>query len=109
MINGYEWQVPATVRRVVDGDTIEVDLDLGWRVYRDAEHLRINGINSPEMNTPAGKAAKQYAETLLTPGAVVVVVSQGKPTFTRTVGTIKIPGRGDFADLMVAAGHAVRA
>jgi micrococcal nuclease len=102
----WEWKVPAVVRRVVDGDTIELDLDLGWRVYRNLEHLRILGINAPEKNTKAGKAAKAFAEALLPAGLQVVVTSQAKPTFTRTVGAIEIPGKGDFAALMVAAGHA---
>ena len=105
-LESWEWQVPATIRRVVDGDTIELDLDLGWRVYRNLEHLRILGINAPERNTTAGKAAKTFAEELLPAGTKVLVTSRAKPTFTRTVGSIEIPGRGDFAGLMVAAGHA---
>ena len=101
------WTVPATVVRVVDGDTIAVDLDLGWRVYRNDEHLRIAGINAPERNTRKGKAAAAYARELLPEGVVVTVVSQAKPTFTRTVGSITLPDGRDFADAMVEAGHAV--
>jgi endonuclease YncB( thermonuclease family) len=56
----YTWIVPATGVRVVDGDTIEVDLDLGWRVYRNREHIRVSGINAPERNTRAGKRAKAH-------------------------------------------------
>jgi micrococcal nuclease len=105
VIDGYAWKVPATVQRVVDGDTVELDLDLGWRVYRNREHLRILGLDAPERGTTAGKASKAFAEELLPRGTVVLVSSQGKPTFTRTVGAIEIPGRGDFATLMIAAGH----
>lgn len=108
VIEGYAWRVPATVRRVVDGDTVEVDLDLGWRVYRNREHLRILGLDAPERRTAAGAAAKAFAEQLLPAGLVVEVASQGKPTFTRTVGSIAIAGRGDFAALMIAAGHGRR-
>jgi hypothetical protein len=36
------WTVPATVVRVVDGDTVIVNLDLGWRVYRNEERIRVN-------------------------------------------------------------------
>lgn len=104
------WEVPATVVRVIDGDTIVVDLDLGWRVYRNAEHVRIAGINAPERGTPEGDAATGYARALLNVGDAVRVVSSAKPSFERTVGSIKMLegvylGR-DFGEVMVAAGHA---
>ncbi len=71
----------------------------------------MNGLAAPEIrgpSRPAGLAAKAHAESLLPVGAAVVVASEAKPTFERTVGSIEIPGRGDFGELMVAAGHAVR-
>lgn len=92
--------------RVIDGDTIVVDLDLGWRVYRNAERIRVAGINAPERGTRKGAAATAYANELLPAGTAVLVESQAKPTFERTVGSIEVPGKGDFASLMVEAGHA---
>ena len=90
----WTWTVPATVVRVIDGDTIVVTLDLGWRVYRNEEHIRVAGINTPEIRGPEreqGAAAKAHAESLLPVGSSVLVTSQAKPTFERTTGTIKIP------------------
>ena len=91
---------------MIDGDTVVVDLDLGWRVYRNGERIRVAGINAPERGTRKGSAATAYANELLPAGTPVLVASQAKPTFERTVGSIEVPGRGDFASLMVAAGHA---
>lgn len=101
------WTVPATVVRVIDGDTVIVDLDLGWRVYRNAERIRVMGLYCPERNTAAGKAAKAYAESILAPGDRVVVRSSAKPSFERTVGSIEIVERevGDFRAEMIASGH----
>lgn len=99
--------MPATVVRVIDGDTVVVDLDLGWRVYRNDEHIRVAGIDSPELSTPEGKAARDAAMSMLRPGDRVTVTSLAKPSFERTVGTITA-GLIDFADAMVEAGHAVR-
>lgn len=106
------WTVPATVVRVVDADTIVVNLDLGWRVYRNGEHLRIAGVDAPERGTDAGKAATAWARSILLPGDVVEVRSTGKPSFERTVGSIIVhleSGDVDYAELLVAAGHAQRA
>lgn len=105
------WTVPATVVRVIDGDTVVVDLDLGWRVYRNSEHIRVAGINAPELSTEAGKDARSVAMSLLRPGDRVTVTSQAKPSFERTVGSITIHadvGDHDFGDAMVEAGQAVR-
>lgn len=58
----YEYR--ATVIRVVDGDTLHLDIDLGLDV-----HVQITGrlarINSPEMGTPEGILAKDYLMRLL--------------------------------------------
>lgn len=70
-----EWTVPGTVVRVVDGDTIVCDLDLGWHVKLRAA-IRVDGLASPELNTSAGKVARDYAATLLPIGAPVRVVSK---------------------------------
>lgn len=49
----------AKVERVVDADTVDVELDLGMRVYLRTR-LRVAGIDAPEMSTDAGKAAKCF-------------------------------------------------
>lgn len=67
----YEYQ--ATVVRVVDGDTVDVDIDLGLRVWKRKERLRLAGLNAPEMSTPEGVDAKVYLLTLIPAGTLVVV------------------------------------
>ena len=51
----------ATVTRIVDGDTLHLDVDLGCDTTL-AMTVRLYGLNCPEMNTDAGKAAKAYVE-----------------------------------------------
>jgi micrococcal nuclease len=45
--------------RAVDGDTIIVNIDLGFRLHLETP-LRLLGVNSPEKNTAAGKAAMAW-------------------------------------------------
>jgi micrococcal nuclease len=47
----------AELRRVIDGDTVELVVDLGFHV-RVIEIFRLARINAPEMNTQDGKLAK---------------------------------------------------
>lgn len=49
---GYVYR--AEVRRVVDGDTVDLDVDLGFGVWRMAERVRLMGVDAPERWTPAG-------------------------------------------------------
>jgi len=45
----YEYKV--TVLRVVDGDTVDVDIDLGFGIVLSNERVRIMGIDTPESRT----------------------------------------------------------
>jgi micrococcal nuclease len=50
--------------RVVDGDTLEITLDLGFNTFRK-EKVRLARINAPEMKTEAGPASKSHLSELL--------------------------------------------
>jgi micrococcal nuclease len=51
----------ATLERVVDGDTVDVVIDMGFSTFRK-ERIRLYGIDAPEINTEAGKLAKGFVE-----------------------------------------------
>ena len=65
----YEYKV--TVNRVVDGDTVDVDIDLGFGIILTDERVRIMGIDTPESRTRDkvekifGLAAKERLKELL--------------------------------------------
>lgn len=100
-----EWTVPAVVNRVVDGDTVYVTLDLGWHISLYSS-VRLAGIDTPEMNTDAGKVAKVRAEQILTVGLVVTVVSHKLDKYGRILGTVVLPGGASFGEIMLGEGHA---
>ena len=49
----------ATVNKVIDGDTINVDLDLGFNVVLSNQNVRLLGIDTPESRT-SDKAEKIF-------------------------------------------------
>ena len=65
----YEYK--ATVVKVVDGDTVDVDIDLGFGIILSNERVRIMGIDTPESRTrdklekKFGLAAKARVKALL--------------------------------------------
>ena len=62
----------AELIRVVDGDTVELMIDLGFDTSRK-ERFRLYGIDAPEMNTAAGKAAKAWLWGALQPLEAIYV------------------------------------
>jgi len=71
----------AVIERVVDGDTLVVLIRAGFRnVLR--EKLRLRGINTPELGTPEGEAAKKFVMKLLPAGTLIVLKSHKCKTDT---------------------------
>jgi micrococcal nuclease len=59
----------AVVARVIDGDTLYINVNLGCDTQL-AMTVRLYGLNCPEMNTDAGKAAKVWVEEWVVDHAV---------------------------------------
>ena len=87
----YEYYV--TVTKVVDGDTIDVDIDLGFDVVLKKQRVRLMGIDTPESRTKDleekkfGKASKAYLKELLSRGDVTLI-SHDKGKFGRILGEL---------------------
>lgn len=107
----------AVAREVHDGDTVFFDIDIGFSHYvlghnpingKSDLSCRVFGINAPELSTDAGKAARDFAETLLPAGALCLVWSHGWDKYGgRYDGQIQLPDGRDYAQVMIAAGQAV--
>ena len=103
------------VTRVVDGDTLDVVLDLGFAInYND--RVRLMGIDTPESRTrnlkekALGLASKARLKELCTQhkGNLVLRTSkEGKGKFGRILGSL-FPSGSDVSlnDMLVTEGHA---
>jgi micrococcal nuclease len=103
----------ATVKRVVDGDTIGVEVAVWLGVEVDVL-VRIRGIDAPEMRggCESEKArARQAAAALrrMLPKSIVVLSHiEGGKYYGRVVADAATPEGEDVAEALVAAGHARR-
>ena len=87
-----------TILRVVDGDTVDVDIDLGFGVWMRKQRIRLYGIDTPESRTrdkeekKFGLLAKYYVERFLPVGsnATLVTEKDGKGKFGRILGKFKV-------------------
>ena len=117
----YEYR--ATIIKIIDGDTVDVDIDLGFNVVIKDERVRIAGIDTPESRTrdleekKFGLAAKARVKELL--GKTCVLKTQinkdgedMKGKFGRILGDFKVyDAESDtwklLTQVLVSEGHAV--
>ena len=117
----YEYR--ATIVKVVDGDTVDVDIDLGFGIVLSDERVRIAGIDTPESRTrdkeekKFGLAAKARVKQLL--GKTSVLKTQinkdgedMKGKFGRILGDFSIYDSATdswsmLTKILVSEGHAV--
>ena len=103
----------ARIVRVIDGDTVVAEIDLGFHVSLRAT-LRLAGIDTPEVRGPtreAGHAATEYLELLLKklagPERQLTVRTQKDRTgkYGRYLAVL-IAGDRNLNEALVQAGHA---
>lgn len=94
----------ATVERVVDGDTLDVSLDLGMRVYLRTR-LRLEGIDAPELHTSEGKAARDYVVQAMALGTLVTVATRKPDRYGRALARVTLPDGRDLTTVLLEAGH----
>ena len=88
----YEYR--CRIDRVIDGDTVDVDIDLGFGVWLRKERVRMYGIDTPESRTrdleekKYGLAAKAFVLAFLPVDSMQTLRTRkdGKGKFGRILG-----------------------
>lgn len=96
----------AKLKRVVDGDTLVLDLDLGFYQWRLDRSYRLGRIDAPEMNTTEGVAAKDHLSALLNSAVSFMVTTAKADSFDRWIVELFADGK-NVNDQMVVDGYAV--
>ena len=109
------------VIKVVDGDTVDVDIDLGFGVTLTDERVRIMGIDTPESRTRDkvedlfGEAAKARLKELMKHGGKLITTEDRKGEdmkgkVGRILGDFKVEYNGEMkkvTEIMEIEGHCV--
>jgi endonuclease YncB( thermonuclease family) len=88
------YEYPCKIVRVVDGDTVDVDIDLGFSHWIHNERIRLYGVDTPECRTTdaeekaAGILAKDFVKNCLHVGGTYRLQTKEKGKFGRYLGTI---------------------
>ena len=108
----YEYR--CKIRRVVDGDTVDIDIDLGFGVWLHKERVRIYGIDTPESRTrdkeekKYGLMAKEFVKQFVKGDSIKLTTQKydAKGKFGRILGDIIVDNRS-LSDTMIQEHHAV--
>tara|TARA_B100002019_G_C21271285_1_gene602507 strand:- start:1255 stop:1728 length:474 start_codon:yes stop_codon:yes gene_type:complete len=113
----YEYR--CKILKVVDGDTVDVDIDLGFGVWLKKERVRMMGIDTPESRTRDkveklfGLTAKQYVKDNMPTNSMQVLKTEidrsggdKKGKFGRILGDFILDDKR-LTDMMIEDGHAV--
>jgi micrococcal nuclease len=95
------YQYLATVDRVVDGDTFDVSVDVGFHV-RMRMRLRLNGVDAYETRgpeRPKGLEAKRFVQRRLPQGAAILIKTIKLGKYGRYVADVRYLYRHDEATL----------
>ena len=107
----------ATLDRIIDGDTLDCILDLGFSVKLHKQRIRLAGIDTPESRINIkkyperakekvmGKAAKERLKELC--AGSFKVKSLGKGKYGRILGIPYTEDGKDICAVLISEGHAV--
>ncbi len=112
----YEYK--CKVNKVIDGDTVDVDIDLGFGVVLTDERVRVMGIDTPESRTRNkveklfGLASKARLKELLSKHCVLKteINKNGedmKGKFGRVLGDFVAADGRMITDILIEEGYAV--
>ena len=114
----YEYR--CKILRVVDGDTVDVDIDMGFGVWLHKERVRLYGIDTPESRTKDleekkyGLIAKEQIKSFMPVGSMQTLVTVKDKTgkFGRILGKFlihdnKTDAQMTINDWMIREHHAV--
>jgi len=99
----------ATVHRIVDGDTFDLDVDLGFGVMM-RQRVRLARVDTWEVRgeeRPLGLKAKERVEELMPPGTKVTMRTlKDKGKYGRYLAEIILASYENLGDLLLNEGHA---
>ena len=102
----YEYR--CKIVKVIDGDTVDVDIDLGFGVWLKKERIRLKGIDTPESRTRDkeekvfGLYAKDYVSSHLMTDSnqILKTFKDGEGKFGRILGDFIVDGKSLVEDMI---------
>ena len=106
------YRYKATLNRIIDGDTIDVNIDLGFDV-KIKQRVRLYGINTPEVRTKdlkekeRGIEATEYLKKILPKEFIIQTILNKRGKYGRVLGILWVKEE-NINERMVNEGYATK-
>ena len=93
------FEYSCVITKIIDGDTVDVDIDLGFDCWLRKQRIRLYGIDTPESRTRDkqekryGLAAKKFVMDFMPVGSSAVLITKEKGKYGRYLGDLKVGGK----------------
>ena len=94
------YQYRATIQKVIDGDTMEVNIDLGLAIWVRNEKVRLFGVNTPEVygvkkgsvEWELGNKSSEFVKSIANenPEIIIETIKDKKEKFGRYLGIVYV-------------------
>jgi endonuclease YncB( thermonuclease family) len=103
----FTFSYPAEIDSWHDGDTPICHVKMTPSIEWHGVHVRVDGINAPELHDAGGTEARDYASSLAPPGSPVTLFANRVEKYGRFLARIQLADGRDFSTVMIETGHAV--
>ena len=90
------FEYKCVITKIIDGDTVDVDIDLGFDCWLRKQRIRLYGIDTPESRTRDkqekryGLAAKRFVLDFIPVGSSAILKTKQKGKYGRYLGDLKV-------------------
>ena len=90
------FEYKCVITKIIDGDTVDVDIDLGFDCWLRKQRIRLYGIDTPESRTRDkqekryGLAAKKFVMDFIPVGSSAILKTKEKGKYGRYLGDLKV-------------------
>jgi endonuclease YncB( thermonuclease family) len=101
------YQYNAYVKRIIDGDTFDAEVDLGFHTW-SKQRFRVSGYSAPEIRgieKNIGVIAKAKLEELLPINGQIILTSTKTEKFGRWLADVILEEYGSLTEYLIALGY----
>ncbi len=102
----HVYSLPGSVDRIIDGDSVVVHVKIMPSVELHGIHVRLQGINAPELRHEGGPAARDFLRSLLPEGSEITLVSSQEDKYGRLLARVLLEDGSDASSHMLSSGNA---
>ena len=102
----HVYSLPGSVDRIIDGDSVVVHVGIMPGVELHGIHVRLQGINAPELRHAGGPEARDFLRSIMPAWGPITLISSQEDKYGRLLARVLLADGSDASSLMLSSGNA---